>query len=78
VKAVDLFAGWGGFTLGANQAGLDVVYAANHWQTAVDVHERNHPNAVHACQDLRQADWSALPAYDVLLASPACQGHSGE
>lgn len=76
MRAVDLFAGWGGFTLGAEQAGLDVVWAANHWPLAVAAHARNHPHVEHACQDLRQADWTSLPQYDVLLASPACQGHS--
>lgn len=76
MRAVDLFAGWGGFTLGATQAGLDVVWAANHWQLAVDTHAANHPSTKHVCQDLRQADWTQLPRYDLLLASPACQGHS--
>lgn len=76
MKAVDLFAGWGGFTLGAEQAGAEVVWAANHWPLAVDVHAANHPRATHACQDLRQADWTALPRFDLLLAAPACQGHS--
>jgi DNA (cytosine-5)-methyltransferase 1 len=76
VRAIDLFAGWGGFTLGALLAGIDVVWAANHWRLAVDVHIANHPGVEHACQDLRQADWTQLPAYDILLAAPACQGHS--
>lgn len=76
MKAIDLFAGWGGFTDGAEQAGVGVVWAANHWPLAVEAHAANHPRTVHACQDLQQADWSLLPAYDLLLASPACQGHS--
>lgn len=76
MKAIDLFAGWGGFTLGAEQAGVDVVWAANHWQLAVDAHAANHPRVEHVCQDLRQANWTALPRYDLLLASPACQPHS--
>lgn len=76
MRAVDLFAGWGGFTLGAEEAGVDVVWAANHWPLAVEAHQLNHPTAQHACQDLRQADWSTLPDYELLLASPACQGHS--
>jgi len=76
IRAVDLFAGWGGFTQGAQDAGVDVVWAANHWPLAVHVHSTNHPGAVHECQDLQQADWTALPAFDLLLASPACQGHS--
>lgn len=72
LRAVDLFAGWGGFTLGAQQAGLEVVWASNHWPLAVQTHELNHPNTLHECQDLRQADWTKLPTFDVLLASPAC------
>jgi DNA (cytosine-5)-methyltransferase 1 len=76
MKAVDLFAGWGGFTEGATQAGVEVVWAANHWPLAVEAHAANHPRTAHACQDLQQADWSMLPRYDLLLASPACQGHS--
>jgi DNA (cytosine-5)-methyltransferase 1 len=76
MKAIDLFAGWGGFSLGAEQAGVSVQWAANHWPLAVLAHKANHPTVKHECQDLRQADWTKLPAYDLLLASPACQGHS--
>ena len=76
LRCIDLFAGWGGFTLGAELAGAEVVWAANHWQLAVNAHSANHPDTIHVCQDLRQADWSAVPDYELLLASPACQGHS--
>ena len=76
MRAVDLFAGWGGFTEGAEAAGAQVVWAGNHWPLAVEAHAANHPHVAHVCQDLRQADWSALPEFDLLLASPACQGHS--
>lgn len=73
---VDLFAGAGGFSTGARMAGCTVAWAANHWRAAVEVHAANHPETVHACQDLHQADWSLVPRHDILLASPACQGHS--
>lgn len=76
IRAADLFAGWGGFTLGATRAGVDVVWAANHSPLAVDVHRMNHPLTHHECQDLRQADWTTLPSFELLLASPACQGNS--
>lgn len=75
-RCVDLFAGFGGFTLGAERAGAKVVWAANHWRTAVDAHRKNHPDVEHVCQDLMQFDYERLPDYDLLLASPACQGHS--
>jgi len=56
MKAIDLFAG--SFSTGAQMAGCNVVWAANHWQSAVNVHAANHPDAQHSCQDLHQADWS--------------------
>lgn len=57
-------------------AGVQVVWAANHWPAAVQVHANNHPDTLHVCQDLQQADWTQVPSHDLLLASPACQGHS--
>ena len=76
MKAIDLFAGAGGFSTGATMAGVQVVWAANHWPAAVQVHANNHPHTIHVCQDLQQADWTQVPAHDLLMASPACQGHS--
>ncbi|WP_349571782.1 DNA cytosine methyltransferase [Azotobacter salinestris] len=76
ITAVDLFAGLGGWSTGARMAGVSVLWAANHWPAAVEWHSANHPETVHACQDLHQADWSTVPAHDLLLASPCCQGHS--
>ena len=35
MKAIDLFAGAGGFSTGAAMAGVQVVWAANHWPAAV-------------------------------------------
>ncbi|MFA7333625.1 MAG: DNA cytosine methyltransferase [Kiritimatiellia bacterium] len=76
MRVVDLFAGAGGFSTGARLAGANVVWAGNHWPLAVKYHAANHPAAIHACQDLHQANWSQVPGMDLLLASPACQGHS--
>ncbi|WP_417285601.1 DNA cytosine methyltransferase [Cobetia marina] len=76
MNVIDLFAGAGGFSTGASMAGCNVAWAANHWPDAVEWHSRNHPDAAHICQDLHQADWSQVPAHDLMLASPCCQGHS--
>lgn len=76
MKAVDLFAGAGGFTEGAKMAGCDVIWAGNHWRVAVDTHAANHPTTQHACQDLHQTNWAEVPAHDLLLASWCCQGNS--
>lgn len=74
--AIDLFAGLGGWSTGARAAGVQVLWAANHWPAAVEWHSANHPDTQHVCQDLHQARWEQVPAHDILLASPCCQGHA--
>lgn len=76
MHAFDLFSGAGGMTLGAEGANLTVTHAFNHWQPAIETHSRNHPSVIHACEDIHRVCWSALPRVPVVLASPACQGHS--
>lgn len=73
---IDLFSGGGGTTLGATSAGVKMAWAGNHNPIAVATHQLNHPETIHVCQDLHQADWSIVPKHDILFASPCCQGHS--
>lgn len=76
LRAVDYFAGAGGWTTGARQAGVNVLLAVNHWPRAVETHARNHPGTDHVCQDLGLFDASKLPDHDLLIASPSCVGHT--
>ncbi len=76
MRAVDFFAGAGGWTTGATAAGVNVVAAANHWPIAVASHKLNHPHTQHICQDLNLFDPGKLPDFELLLASPSCQGHA--
>lgn len=76
MKAVDLFAGLGGFTEGARLAGVRVLVAANHWRAAIDWHRRAHPDVAHLWGNLLELDMARLPPHDLLMASPACQGFS--
>jgi DNA (cytosine-5)-methyltransferase 1 len=69
----DLFCGGGGSSTGAIQIpGVEIKMAANHWQLAVDVHNRNHPDADHAAVDLHEEDPRYFPRTDILWASPEC------
>lgn len=76
VTVTDLFCGAGGSSLGAIQAGARVVMAANHWETAIEVHQANHPDTAHDCADISQVDPRRYPRTDVLIASPECTNHS--
>lgn len=73
--AADLFAGAGGLSEGAESAGVRVIWSANHWPDACAIYALNHGRDP-VCQDLQQFDFHALPDIDLLLAAPACQGHS--
>lgn len=77
MNVVDLFSGAGGFSTAALQAGLDVIFAANHWKLAVTVHQANHPTVPMAPMKLMtDTDWSQIPKMELLIASPSCQGFS--
>jgi len=79
LTAADLFCGGGGFTTGAQQAGVDVVLAVNHWRTAIFTHQHNHPTTRHICariDDIDPRHDRTIPELDILLASPECTHHS--
>lgn len=82
LTAVDLFTGFGGFTLSAEIAGFTAIMAANHNAYKIEVHEANHPTVEHWIADLvdREAsDYHSardLPAADLLLAGVSCVNHS--
>ena len=76
VTFTDLFCGAGGSSVGATAAGMTLAVAANHWQTAIDVHQTHFPDARHDCADISQADPRRYPRTRVLLASPECTNHS--
>ncbi|MGH9472431.1 MAG: DNA cytosine methyltransferase, partial [Terriglobales bacterium] len=85
IRAVDLFCGAGGSSTGLAQLcaergwRLDLT-AINHWQTAVETHARNHPDARHLCESMENLDprkvWTSGKRLDVLWASPECVHHS--
>lgn len=76
MTGIDLFAGLGGFSQGAAEAGVQVLYAVNHWDVAVQTHQLNHPEAIHERENIHVVDWTKVPSHDLLMASPACTGHT--
>lgn len=78
ITVTDLFCGAGGSSSGLKQLdGVTVRQAANHWRTAVDTHNANHPEADHDCADISQVDPRRYPRTTLLWASPECTNHSG-
>ena len=81
-RCLDLFSGFGGLSQGMENAGFAVIYAANHNQYKVEIHEANHPGTEHWIADLVDTDAPSyhdvrdLPPADVVVAGVSCVNHS--
>ncbi|MBA2677539.1 MAG: DNA cytosine methyltransferase [Ktedonobacteraceae bacterium] len=76
LTVTDQFCGAGGTSLGATQAGAEVVLALNHWELAVQTHHTNFPNTYHECTDISACNPRRYPSTNILLTSPECTNHS--
>lgn len=84
ILVADLLCGAGGSSTGCSQAlkelGLEMeLVCVNHWPTAIETHQRNHPDARHYVQDIATVRPHLLVPegyLDLLMASPTCTHHS--
>ena len=76
-RAIDLFSGAGGLSLGLNMAGWDVRVALEYDATAVETHRKNMPDVLHICDDIRDVDLSSFrEKIDLVAGGPPCQPFS--
>ena len=66
-KFVDFFAGIGGASEGAAQAGYDVVLAVDADQAAMELHALNHPQCTHLCCTLPPTGPLPLPSAETMV-----------
>ena len=72
MRAIDLYAGIGGWSLGLRLAGVDVVASYEWWQPAVDTHNGNHGGSL-TTTDVRQLKLEDLPSdIQLVVGSPPC------
>ncbi len=76
LRAVDLFCGAGGTSLGVEMGlGVSPVAAVNHWPYAIRTHAENHPATLHFQEDVFNVHpWEAARglSIDLLVGSPDC------
>ena len=79
MRAVDIFCGCGGLSLGFQNAGIDVVCGIDNWDKAIAVYRRNFTHPVLKL-DLSQEDVAvaAIQDYapDMIIGGPPCQDFS--
>lgn len=72
MRAIDLYAGIGGWSLGLRLAGVEVVASYEWWQPAVDTHNGNHGGSL-TTTDVRALKVEELPQdIDLVVGSPPC------
>lgn len=76
MKAIDLFAGAGGLSLGLKNAGWDVVAAVEVDKYATATHHANFPATKGMRCDVRDVDWSKFRGVDLVAGGPPCQPFS--
>ena len=84
LRAIDLFCGAGGLTVGLQKAGFDVVAGVELWEPAVKTYLLNHPTHRLYDQDIKSLSPRAMMCeldlikgeLDLLAGCPPCQGFS--
>lgn len=72
LRAIDLYAGIGGWSLGLRLAGIDIVASYEWWQPAIDTHNGNHGGTLKPV-NIRELKVTDLPAnIDMVVGSPPC------
>lgn len=83
-KAISLFCGAGGCSLGFNNAGYNIVYASDIDSAAVQTYKTNFPETTVHEKDIQELDCTQLlkdlklkkGELDILIGGPPCQGFS--
>ncbi len=72
MRAIDLYSGIGGWSLGLRLAGVEVVGSYEWWQPAIDTHNGNHGGTLSSI-DIRKLALADLPRdIDLVVGSPPC------
>lgn len=77
-KAIDLFCGCGGLSLGFQNAGFNIVRAFDNWDKAVNVYNENFINHSAELKDVYDLTTEYLASYtpDIIIGGPPCQDYS--
>lgn len=92
IRALDLFAGAGGFSYGMEKAGIEVVVAIEYDKKIAKTYKKNHPKTIMINEDIRKVPATSKESnlknlvpvqeffedaeVDIIFGGPPCQGFS--
>jgi site-specific DNA-cytosine methylase len=76
LTVIDLFCGCGGFSLGFDYAGFEIIYALDNWKTACESYQANFPDVEVVCEDALSLTADDIPDADIIIGGPPCQEFS--
>lgn len=79
MKAIDLFAGCGGLSLGFLQAGFSIDCAVEYDAAIANTYQQNHPEVKVLVDDIKNIDTAGIFKFgdaEVIIGGPPCQGFS--
>lgn len=76
MDCIDLFAGCGGSSTGAIEAGINVKYAIDNNKECKATYQHNHPNTKFILADIKKLNPSNYTDVEIVIGSPPCQEFS--
>lgn len=78
MKAVDLFSGCGGLSLGFQNAGFEILAAFDNWKPAIDVYKKNFKHQIYETDLSSEKAIDAIKELqaDIIIGGPPCQDFS--
>lgn len=73
---VSLFSGCGGLDIGFHKSGYKILWANDNFKDACSTYCKNIGNHI-ICNDIFKIELTNIPAADLLIGGPPCQGFSG-
>ncbi|OKH33444.1 DNA (cytosine-5-)-methyltransferase [Calothrix sp. HK-06] len=78
LRAIDLFAGCGGLSLGFQNVGFKIVAAFDNWEPAIQIYRKNFLHEIYNCDLGNLNDYNDFTSFkpDIIISGPPCQDFS--